>query len=75
MCTTCVTAKEEKSQKKNNCIFHYCSKQMLEFLLKTFKKQNKFTGVNRRHRRVNMQKTKRKTDGSSELFYGFALHQ
>lgn len=71
MCTTCVTAKE-KTAKKNNCIFHYCSKQMLEFLLKTFKTK-KFTGVNRRHRRVNMQK--KETDGSSELFYGFALHR
>lgn len=33
---------------------------MLEFLLKTFKTKKKFTGVNRRHRRVNMQKKKKK---------------
>lgn len=74
MCTTCVTAKDIKIAKK--CIFHYCSKQMLEFLLNTLKnnKKKKITGVYRRHRRVNMQ-NKRETDGSSELFYGFALHQ
>lgn len=47
---------------------------MLEFLLNTLKNNKKNTGVYRRHRRVNMQ-NKKETDGSSELFYGFALHQ
>lgn len=48
---------------------------MLEFLLNTLKNnKKKITGVYRRHRRVNMQ-NKKETDGSSELFYGFALHQ
>lgn len=59
MCTTSVTGKERKNSKKKTIVYFITvSRQMLEFLLKTFKK--KFTGVNRRHRRVNIQK---KIDG------------
>lgn len=33
----CNSKGKKIAKKRNNCIFHYCSKQMLEFLLKTFK--------------------------------------